>query len=110
MPVTARFVLAALIFMVSATVAHADRIDGNWCDANGKTLAIDGPNIVIPSGKAITGEYDRHNFRYVGPAGDPEEGQDIHMSQQSEELMYLWRRIGGKDGPVENWRRCQATS
>jgi hypothetical protein len=32
------------------------------------------------------------------------------MSLQSEQLMYLWRRIGDKDAPVENWRRCQTTS
>lgn len=110
MRLLSRMPLLAATIIAGTTAAFADAIDGNWCSPNGKTLAIDGPNIVIPSGKAITGEYDRHNFRYVGPAGDPEEGQDIHMSQQSEELMYLWRRIGGKDGPVENWRRCQATS
>jgi hypothetical protein len=100
----------AAFAIFSVTPAFADRIDGNWCSPNGKTLTIDGANIIIPSGKAITGDYDRHNFRYAGPADDPEEGQDIHMSLQSEQLMYLWRRIGGKDGPVENWRRCQTTS
>ncbi len=104
--------LSVLLFAAGgwATPARADRIDGDWCSPNGKTLSIDGPTIVIPSGRTIQGEYDRHNFRYAGPAGDAEEGQDIHMSQQSDAQMYLWRRIGGKDEPVENWRRCQATS
>jgi hypothetical protein len=43
--------------------------------SDGRTLTIDGPQIRIPSGaRRITGEYSRHAFRYVGPAGDPESG------------------------------------
>jgi hypothetical protein len=102
--------VSVAVSVLATSAAHADAVDGHWCGANGKTFSIDGPNIVIPSGKAITGDYSRHGFRYVGPEGDPEEGQDIHMDLQSDDLLYLWRRIGGKDGPVENWRRCQVTS
>lgn len=100
----------AALFFVFAAPAFADRIDGDWCDATGRHVKIDGPTIEIPSGRVIQGEYDRHGFRYVGPEGDPEAGVEIVMQQFSEEEMGLIRRSNGANGPVETWRRCQATS
>jgi hypothetical protein len=102
--------LAVLAVTFSAGPALADRLDGDWCSADGKHLHIEGQNIEIPSGLHITGDYQRHYFSYTAPAGDPEEGQFIHMQQQSDEVMHLWRQVGGKDGPAETWRRCEFTS
>lgn len=98
------------VFAMMSAPAHADAIDGDWCNSTGKHYLIDGATITIPSGATITGEYNRHGFRYVGPAGDPEEGQEIVMRQLSEEHMVLTRTIGGEQGPAEDWHRCQATS
>lgn len=97
---------------LAATVvpALADRIDGDWCSTDGKHLSIEGPRIMIPSGAEISGQYDRHQFRYSGPAGDPEAGQTIEMQQLSDEEMRLQRTTGGEKMPVETWRRCQVTS
>lgn len=95
---------------VSALPALADQIDGDWCSADGKHLSIEGPRIMIPSGAEISGQYDRHGFRYTGPAGDPEAGQSIEMQQRSDEEMWLQRSVGGEKMPVETWRRCQVTS
>ena len=97
---------------ISASVvpALADRIDGDWCSGDGKHLSIEGPRIVIPSGVEISGQYDRHHFRYSGPAGDPEAGQAIEMQQLSDEEIWLQRTVGGEKMPVETWRRCQVTS
>lgn len=100
--------VAAVLSMTC--VALADRIDGNWCSATGKHLRIEGARITIPSGAEITGQYDRHAFRYNGPEGDPEAGQTIEMRQLSEEEMLLQRTVGGQTQPIENWRRCQAIS
>jgi hypothetical protein len=102
--------LAILAFTMTAGPALADRLDGDWCSADGKHLRIDGPNIQIPSGLHITGDYERHYFSYMGPPGDPEEGQLIQMQQQSDEVMHLRRQVGGKDGPEETWKRCEFTS
>ncbi len=101
---------AGAFFALSASAALADRIDGDWCDATGKHLKIDGATIEIPSGRVITGDYGRHAFRYVGPEGDPEAGVEVVMQLFSEEEMGLIRRAGGQNQPVETWRRCQATS
>lgn len=101
-------VIAGLV--ATAVPALADRIDGDWCSADGKHLSIEGPRIVIPSGAEISGQYDRHHFRYSGPAGDPEAGQIIEMQQLSDEEMRLQRTAGGEKMPVETWRRCQVTS
>ncbi len=98
------------IIIAGMNIAFADQIDGDWCSADGQHLHIAGPNIKLPSGARITGDYNRHGFHYVGPAGDPEEGQDIRMSQQNDDLMYLQRRSNGTDGPPESWRRCNITS
>lgn len=100
--------VAAVLSMTG--VALADRIDGDWCSPTGKHLRIEGPRIMIPSGAEITGQYDRHAFRYSGPQGDPEAGQTIEMRQLSEEEMLLRRTVGGQMQPIENWRRCQAVS
>jgi len=106
--VAAFFAFAAI--SASVVPALADRIDGDWCSADGKHLSIEGPRIMIPSGAEISGQYDRHYFRYSGPAGDPEAGQTIEMQQLSDEEMRLQRTTGGEKMPVETWRRCQVTS
>jgi hypothetical protein len=88
--------------------ALADRIDGDWCSLEGgKTLTIKGPSIRIPSGAEITGEYDRHAFRYIGPEGDPEAGQEIRMRIFSDDDMGLVRIVGGAPQPEEQWLRCK---
>lgn len=98
-------ILSAAIFW--AAPAHADQIDGGWCN-EGKRLFIDGPQIDIPSGKRITGDYTRHSFRYTGPEGDPETGQEIRMVQRSDELMLLYRSTAPDN--EERWHRCRVTS
>lgn len=102
--------VTGVVVALSTAPALADRIDGDWCDATGKHIKIDGPTIEIPSGRIMTGDYNRHGFRYVGPEGDPEAGVEVVMQQFSEEEMGLIRRVGGANQPVETWRRCQATS
>lgn len=100
----------AALFLLSASPALADRIDGDWCDKTGRHVKIDGPTVEIPSGKVIQGEYDRHGFRYVGPQGDPEAGVEVVMQQFSEEEIGVIRRVNGENQPMETWKRCQETS
>jgi hypothetical protein len=104
-PMIALFVLALL-----TVPALADKIDGDWCNAEGQHFRIDGSRIETPAGIATTGDYRRHFFHYVAPAGDPDEGQAIDMTLQSEELLFLQRTRSGETGPTEKWRRCQMTS
>lgn len=99
---------ATLMLLACIAGAHADAIDGDWCAVEGgKTLTINGPSIRIPSGAEITGQYDRHAFRYVAPAGDPEAGQEIMMRIYSDDDMRLVRLVGGEEQPEEQWRRCR---
>ncbi len=95
-------VLLAALAAVSGP-AKADQIDGHWCQGL-KHLYIDGPKIVTPGGNEITGEYDRHGFRYVVPAGEPDAGAAISMEQMHDELMHL--QSSAKPGAVQNWIRC----
>lgn len=100
--------VAALAIWPAA--ASADAIDGDWCNADGKHFKIDGSTIELGSGNRITGNYSRHSFSYVGPEGDPDEGQQVQMILQSEHLLDVRRNSDAQLGPVEEWRRCSTVS
>lgn len=103
-----RMLLAALCLALGAMPALADRIDGDWCSPTGQHVKIDGPSIEIPSGQTITGEYDRHAFRYVGPPGDPDAGVEVRMRLYSDDEMGVIRTPG--DGTPVTWKRCEMVS
>lgn len=103
-----RFLMMSLFTVFWVMPAIADQIDGEWCSGDGRRLSINGPSIEIPSGKQITGIYSRHGFTYTGPEGDPEMGQIIRMTQNSDELMLLYRSTAPDN--AEHWQRCQVTS
>ncbi|MBE0530787.1 MAG: hypothetical protein IH626_08160 [Rhodospirillales bacterium] len=109
--------LAAAIAMVAALLltpadAQADAIDGDWCATDGpRMMSIRGPAVVTPSGQQLTGEYERHFFRYQVPAGEPKAGGTISMVLLNEDTVRLsdaadrWSALqaGG-----EIWHRCAA--
>mgnify|MGYP006186394969 CR=1 FL=1 len=81
---TAIAAVAIGLVLAAAGVARADAIDGNWCHADGRNLAIKGPQLTTPGGKRIEGDYDRHGFTYVVPAFEPDAGATITMVLLSE--------------------------
>lgn len=104
-----RFFLSLVLsigFMLSAAPAWADAIDGDWCNADGENLHIDGAAIKTPGGASMTGDYDRHHFSYVSPPGEKFAGDTLSMTQQSEEQMSM--RL--PDGSEMTWRRCVIVS
>lgn len=93
--------LAGLV--ASVPVAHADSIDGAWCKAQGQRMVIQGQNILTPAGSRAQGDYGRHSFNYIVPAGDPGAGTAIRMVLMGEEhvqvqeggaLPMIWNRCG----------------
>ena len=97
-------ILGVAVVFISPAVAFADAIDGDWC-LKAKKLNIDGPKIVTPGGKTLAGDYDRHGFRYVAPAGERSAGKKIILNVLDDENME--RRVGNS-GKAEMWRRCPA--
>lgn len=93
-------VLAGLVACVPA--AYADSIDGAWCKAQGQRMVIQGPNILTPAGSRAQGDYGRHSFTYVVPAGDPGAGTAIRMMLMGEEHVQVQE---GAAQPVI-WNRC----
>lgn len=94
---------AAMVMLGLASPALADALDGDWCfPADGRNLNIQGPAIITPNGTSTTGDYARHTFRYVIPAGDPGAGGEINMRQLNDQTMVLSR----PDGTEETWKRC----
>jgi len=103
------FTLVAALVAISATPALADAIDGDWCNG-AASFHIQGPAIRTPAGKDITGDYGRHSFHYLAPAGEKDAGADVLMRLMNEETVFLVRRVGGTDSPVETWLRCKPIS
>ncbi len=105
--------LSALLFaglLVASGAARADQIDGHWCAKDGRSVTIDGPTIVTPAGNKLQGDYDRHGFTYVVPAGEPGTGDAVLMLQQNDTTIHVWE-VGAKSknrGALQVWRRCQA--
>jgi hypothetical protein len=97
--------VACIVFVGISTAALADAIDGDWCHANGKRMSIRGPDIVTPGGKQIQGDYSRHFFSYVVPAGEAGAGETVAITLLSEYRANS--RQGGTDAPVQEWHRCQ---
>lgn len=95
---------AAGIALLLSAAARADAIDGDWCRADGKRMSIRGPEIVTPGGKETRGNYDRHFFSYVIPAGEAGAGATVSITLLGE---YLAHGREGTDGPLQEWRRCQ---
>ena len=96
-------IVAGACLGLLATPALADAIDGAWCRDSGLRLMINGPAIVTAAGSKTQGDYSRHAFSYVAPAGDPGAGTTISMRLLSEETMQL---RAGPQAPVETWNRC----
>lgn len=92
------------ILVAALESARADVIDGTWCHADGRRLSIRGPQIKTPGGTDMRGDYTRHSFVYVVPAGEPGTGETVSMILLSEYLMHA--RQGGNDAPVQVWNRC----
>ena len=86
---------------------RADVIDGNWCNADGKRMSIRGAEIVTPGGKETRGDYTRHSFVYVVPAGEAGAGETVSIILRNEFLAHA--RQGGDDASLQEWKRCSAT-
>jgi hypothetical protein len=102
-------IFAVIGFTLIASPALADAIDGDWC-GGGKHLSIKGPQITLPSGASMQGQYRRHEFAYKIPAGDVDAGQVIYMHVLSDEEMNLYHVKDNKPGAPETWKRCEVTS
>ena len=102
------FAIAAMLVLLPAPPARADRIDGNWC-YNDRHMSIDGPTIVTPGGTKMTGLYDRHGFRYTIPDGEPDAGAQVDMIQ-FDDLTIQVVTSGGDGSRTEIWNRCDLTT
>ncbi len=98
--------LLVAVGMLAAAPALADRIDGQWCATDGRSVLIAGSRITTPGGQQATGDYRRHAFDYVIPEGEAGAGQAVAMRQLSEQRIM----VATDGGPEEAWDRCQPTA
>ena len=99
-----KLILATALLLAAPTAVLADAIDGNWCSADGQHMTIQGDDITTPGGAQIKGNYDRHAFDYVVPAGEAGSGETVNIVLRSEYLAVS--RQGAANAPVKEWRRC----
>jgi hypothetical protein len=101
---------AFVLVVLSTSLAHADAIDGDWCNQDGSQIFIDGNSIRLTDGTVVTGVYTRHKFSYVAPPGDFEAGREILFVQRSEEEMRRVRDPQAMPEHADIWQRCRNTS
>ncbi len=94
--------LAAVLLLAAPTSAFADAID--WCSADGQHMTIKGDDITTPGGKEIKGNYTRHAFDYVVPAGEAGTGEPVNIRLRGEYLAVS--RQGSADARMKEWGRC----
>ena len=100
-------VLVAAAMLLQTGVGRADAIDGDWCSTDGQRMSIVGEKITTPGGTQIRGNYSRHAFDYVVPAGENGSGETLSIILRGEYLAIS--RRGPADGPLTEWRRCKET-
>jgi|SRR6478752_69160 hypothetical protein len=100
-------VLVAAAMLLQTGVGRADAIDGDWCSTDGQRMSIVGEKITTPGGTQIRGNYSRHAFDYVVPAGENGSGETVSIILRGEYLAIS--RRGPADGPLTEWRRCKET-
>jgi hypothetical protein len=99
-----RWGLIASIIVLTAPTAMADAIDGDWCSPReARHVSISGSKVTTWSGRQTTGNYSRHAFSYIVPAGDPDAGDAVSLQLLNEEEA----RVTIADGQSETWHRCQ---
>ena len=99
--------LAATGVLLQTGVGRADAIDGDWCSTDGLRMSIRAEKITTPGGKQIDGNYSRHAFDYVVPAGESGTGEVVSIILRGEYLALS--RQGSADGPMREWHRCKET-
>lgn len=101
-----RAALAAAFGAACASPAFADRVDGEWCDAKGLRVMIQGDSITTPGGAKVAGENRRHVFSYDAPSGEALSGH-VRFQQQHDDLM---RSTSADSAGEREWRRCRPVS
>ena len=96
------FIVAIVATLCVAGPAWADAIDGHWCHTDGRRFEIQGPRIVTPGRITAQGDYDRHHFAYVIPAGEAGAGTTVTMVLYGEMTV----RLKAGDTAEETWNRC----
>jgi hypothetical protein len=104
--------LTAALITASTQNALADRIDGTWCSPDGKSVSIDGCNVVTSRGNAVDANYNRHHIDYIVPAGEPDEGSLFRADQLNDNQIsvVLISADGGSKGNPEIWTPCKPVS
>lgn len=96
----------AIVFVLFVASARADAIDGDWCNAKEERLTIFGPQITLPTGKSLAGQYRRHEFAYQIPPGEPDAGRVIYMQLYDDYDMTSYVIENNKPTNPVSWTRC----
>ena len=100
------FLVGVALFAMPRSAA-ADAIDGTWCHANdSRSFQIAGPQIVTWGGTRMTGDYDRHGFRYTIPSNEKGAGGKVVMRLMGEEAV----QVAVDNAEPQVWNRCRPVS
>ena len=108
---TAAGLVIAGLFLTTQP-ALADKIDGNWCSAKGKSISVDGSNVVTPGGRSIVANYTRHHVDFIIPEGEAGAGDTFSADQLNHEeiSVSIIPQSGTDKGQAEIWTVCKPIS
>ncbi|MCW1933730.1 hypothetical protein [Pararhodobacter zhoushanensis] len=99
--------LIAAMMLLAPVAAHADSIDGTWCEPGGpRSLQIDGASFITPGGHSVTGVYRRHDGGYTVPEGEAGAGEIVVVMLLGEESL----RVAEPGANPVIWGRCNLSS
>jgi len=98
-----------LLQLGSISTARADAIDGSWC-LGPRQFTIEGPTIVTPGGRRVSGDYSRHGFAYVSPIEEADGGARIIMVLIDDDTVEVGTKGTNSKSPAQVWHRCKPIS
>ena len=95
----------------ASLLAAAVNVDGSWCAADGRRIAVDGLAVVTPGGQQATGRYTARAFAFVLPEGEWLAGAEIWMEPKGVDAVRVSTLRETHQGPPPHdlWRRCRTT-
>jgi hypothetical protein len=96
-------IILVFTLLTLAKSAFADAIDGEWC-LGAKKLFIKGPEITLPEGGSIDGDYSPNTFVYIQPAGGV-----VYLNLIAEDELNFYLVNDGNVTDAVLWKRCGST-
>lgn len=87
-------------------------LDGQWCSSAGKTIRVNGTNIIAANGLPAIASYSRNALSFIEPRKDGRDGPEIWMERKGPDAVRVSTvsALQKEPPPHDLWTRCRAIS